>query len=377
MQFEWNKVLPGPQNHEIEVCVFGPGYGESILVHLGDQRWIVVDSCVESQTGQPAALSYLRTIGVDPARSVEFIFATHWHDDHIRGLASTLAICTQAHVCFSTAFAKLEFIAFLSRFESRCTIEGGSGVRELWNTVKEIERRGATGKFVGPDRRILTIPQGVLSHGFPCEVWTLSPSDTENARFLDRIAALEPRVGETKRRAPSVSRNDVAAVVMVDWERTALLLCSDLEVTTDSESGWAAILASTGKPGRKASFFKIPHHGSANGHHDGVWSNMLEKDPIAVLTPWNRGNGLPQKSDVDRIVSITSKGYSTSDFLGRKPQRRSSEVERTLKEARITVVPRELQMGMVRARFLQENWVVETFNRAGPLNAHGPRAAAV
>jgi hypothetical protein len=49
--------------------LIGPGYGESIIVHLGDGEWMIVDSCVQRlDQGNPqsAAVAYLREIGVDP-----------------------------------------------------------------------------------------------------------------------------------------------------------------------------------------------------------------------------------------------------------------------------------------------------------------------
>ena len=44
-----------PSAREIEVSLFGPGYGECVLVHLGEGQWMIVDSCVEQgSSSQPA-----------------------------------------------------------------------------------------------------------------------------------------------------------------------------------------------------------------------------------------------------------------------------------------------------------------------------------
>jgi hypothetical protein len=37
--------MSAPAPEELEVTVFGPGFGESVIVHLGHNRWIVFDSC--------------------------------------------------------------------------------------------------------------------------------------------------------------------------------------------------------------------------------------------------------------------------------------------------------------------------------------------
>src|SRR4051794_37763128 len=78
---------PGPD--ELEVSLFGPGVGECVVVHMGAGEWFVVDSCIDSATGSPAALDYLAAMNIDVSRMVKLVVVTHWHDDHMRG-ASTL-----------------------------------------------------------------------------------------------------------------------------------------------------------------------------------------------------------------------------------------------------------------------------------------------
>ena len=74
-----------PAANEVEISLFGRGFGEALVIHLGDNRWMLVDSLVES-TGEPVGLRYLSEIGVGRER-VERSVATHWHDDHGAGLA--------------------------------------------------------------------------------------------------------------------------------------------------------------------------------------------------------------------------------------------------------------------------------------------------
>lgn len=90
-----------PAGTDAELHVFGPGYGESLLVHLGCGEWMIVDAC--RQRGKPpAALKWLDDLGVDVATAVKLVVATHWHDDHVRGLAETLRACDGASfVCSS------------------------------------------------------------------------------------------------------------------------------------------------------------------------------------------------------------------------------------------------------------------------------------
>ena len=82
-----------PRADEIEISLFGPGCGESLVLHLGHGDWMIVDSCIDNVSAGPASLRYLRDLGIDPARQVKWILTTHWHDDHIRGLSATLRLC--------------------------------------------------------------------------------------------------------------------------------------------------------------------------------------------------------------------------------------------------------------------------------------------
>ena len=62
-----------PESDQLEVTLFGSGYGESVVVHIGDGKWLIVDSSINSDTKKPAALEYLEGIGVDISTKV---FAT-------------------------------------------------------------------------------------------------------------------------------------------------------------------------------------------------------------------------------------------------------------------------------------------------------------
>lgn len=54
----------GPDDQELEIMVFGPGYGEAIAVHVGERNWLLVDSCIDPDSKQPASYTYLQQIGV-------------------------------------------------------------------------------------------------------------------------------------------------------------------------------------------------------------------------------------------------------------------------------------------------------------------------
>ena len=176
----------GPSPSQIEVCTFGPGYGECSVVHLGNDNWIVIDSCLDKASGNPASLDYFQEIGVDPL-SVKLVVATHWHDDHVRGMARQLTAFRNAQFCSSPALTKKEFTATAISYESRHGIVAGSGATELCD-VLEILRKRSVYKFpkkASPGRLVFSVASEDSGHGNECRVITLSPSDKQVDQFFD------------------------------------------------------------------------------------------------------------------------------------------------------------------------------------------------
>ena len=346
-----------PEYDEIEVSLFGPGYGECVLVHIGSGRWVVVDSCLNSDS-EPTALAYLRSIGSNPSEAVALIVATHWHDDHIRGIADLVEECLDATFCCASALGSEEFLAALGALEKRPATATGSGARELYRVFSLLVERSTTCAFAIPHRRVLNL------HG--CEIWSLSPSDKAFGAFLQQVGSLLPRELEAKRWIPSLTPNEAAVVLLISLEDTTILLGADLE-----RRGWLEMLETYDHRQGKASVFKLPHHGSQDAHEDRVWKEMLSRDPIATLTPWRRGGReLPKETDIDRILSFAGEAYVTAsrqDLTSKSVRGRSKAVERTIREsgARIRSVARP--GGMIRLRKKADSsadWNVDVFGSA-------------
>jgi len=129
-----------PLDDEIEVSIFGPGYGESVVVHVGEGDWIIVDSCIDPIAKKPNPLTYLQRIGVNPAKAVKQIIATHWHDDHLRGLGQIVRECNSAEFVCSVALNTKEFLT-LVRVYGACSMMKSSGVQELYEIINFLKER--------------------------------------------------------------------------------------------------------------------------------------------------------------------------------------------------------------------------------------------
>jgi hypothetical protein len=257
-----------PTVNEIEVTVLGPGFGESIVVHVGMNEWIIVDSCWDSHSGRPAALAYLDSIGVDPATNVKIILATHWHDDHIGGISDLLTACTGASFCCSSALARAEFLEIAQLFNKNPILRS-SGMSEIQRAFQLLQKRGIPPQFALPDRPVFTRVDASQPR---CQLTTLSPSDAEFNRFLQMIASFAPHKGTTKFRCPDLNPNDLSVAAWLNIDAVDSLLGADLEEHGSSARGWSAVIASRNRPVGRALFFKIAHHGSVTGHHDGIWT---------------------------------------------------------------------------------------------------------
>ncbi len=353
---ETRKAGNPPGEDEFEVVLLGPGYGESIVLHVGCGGWVIVDSCINVE-GKPRALEYLESIGVNPAEAVDLVVATHWHDDHIRGIAKLVEACRKADFCCANALLNKEFLAAVDALEGRHLSADGSGVREIYRVFTWLESAASRPTFALSNRR-------VHARG-KCEIWSLSPDDTAFKNFLKSVGNLFPGEGRTKTRLPPVAPNDIAVALWVGVDDIVVLLGSDLE-----KRSWVEILQSEERPTSKASVFKVPHHGAESAHEPEVWKRMLAPDPFAVLTPWRRGGrALPSQDDVQRILSHTKNAYATAKAgpAAQSPRYANRTVARTIRSTGIELRRLAMSPGAIRLRCLigsRAPWKVETFGTA-------------
>jgi hypothetical protein len=322
-----------PAPDEVEFSAFGPGYGECLLVHLGGGEWMVVDSCIRE--GRHPVLDYLRRLEVDVTTAVKLIVATHWHDDHVRGMAELVTACPSAAFVCSDALRFDELVGTFASLPEPPTQGVSSGVREMKRTFDVVTGRRGPAKWAVQDRFLY---ERSTTEALPisCHVRALSPSDEAVTRSYRTIAALlgaadrDSDGGRRFRRVGRPERNESAVVMSVDigvappGEHTCMVLGADLQ--EDPRHGWAAVVAAWHGRGRCAEVFKVPHHGSENGHSDDVWTSMLTEEPEVVVCPHVNGRTrIPTPVDIDRLCSLSRNVHITAQGW-REPVRRSGKV---------------------------------------------------
>ena len=303
------------------------------------------------------ALDYLQSIGLNPAQAVRLIVATHWHDDHIRGMANMVEQCDKAAFCCSSVLTREELLAAIHALEERHMTVAGSGVQEIHRVISRLSRVASSPRWALRNRH-------VYSHD-GCEIWSLSPDDTAVGSFLRGIGTLFPSQGEGKTRALDLSPNEVAVVLWVGIGDIRVVLGSDLD-----RRGWVAILKNEEGPTGSASAFKIPHHGSESSYEPEVWEQMLDPDAFAVLAPWRKGSRvLPGPRDVQRILSHSSNAYATARGALAAPTRGRGHrmVDRTIRESGVRLRRLRRSFNAVRLRRpigSRGRWQVEKFGSA-------------
>jgi hypothetical protein len=356
-----------PPDDSLEVSLFGTGVGEALAVHLGAGQWMLVDSC-RFRGSEPLNLSYLKTIGVNPATDVRVIVATHWHDDHVAGLANSVEQCESAGLVFSSALASDEFRCLLATFSGRqigFDVEK-SGVREMARSLTILLDRRQAGVSYHPP--VKTIADHRIFRRDDCEVFSLSPSPEAINEATAEAAALwcaleeEAAGGDGPRPSragiPCPERNHNAVALWLKWGGRRILLGADLEERGDPRLGWQAVLSCTQFPDSRAQAVKVAHHGSPNGDYAPVWNGIVvQSDPHAVLTAYNRGQTpRPSPEDIERIRGYTNRIYYTS-----LPQSTANQYSRTVERTINGVTRRRRALtrtpGHVQLRFASDGTV--------------------
>jgi hypothetical protein len=323
-----------PASHELEISVFGPGVGECVVVHIGDGDWIVVDSCIDRQSRGPVALDYLRSLGVDVASHVRLVVATHWHDDHIRGLAETFRAAGSARFVTSAAYSYQDLMRVIALGNETAPL---SSATQEYNTIIEVlKQRRLPGErlyAVGPlralaNKRLLALTDRKRS--VDAEIFALSPADGVFNRAQAELCAALSAIGDGRR--PLRPESNQFCIVL--WLRVGVLnvlLGADLEHVSGTTEGWNAIVGSAERPEGRAGVFKVPHHGSKGADCPHCWADLLLEQPVAIVTA-NAHSMLPAPADIDRLCGRTRRVFLTSDPARYPLPRRDNAVEKTLRE---------------------------------------------
>ncbi|QDH63636.1 MBL fold metallo-hydrolase [Pseudomonas azotoformans] len=318
-------ILHKPADAELEVSLFGPGTGECIVAHLGNDKWMIVDSCT-APNRKPVALEYLASINVS-LDDVVLVVVSHFHDDHIRGIGEVIDQCKNAKVCISGALTEKEMIAFaMAHSPGDIFVDLASpSTHELAKVLAMIDIEGGKRSYT------LVSEDKILHRQGSAEVVALSPSDRAVVQAkLNFDTLIADAAIKFRKLANKPAPNLCAIALHICNGVDTILLGSDLEVSGNSHLGWEPVLLSKARPTSLAAVFKVSHHGSVTGHSDEVVRTMLKPKPISILTTMN-SSYLPRAADVERIRAYSSAVYMTTQRMERLTSR-ARAVDEVFKE---------------------------------------------
>jgi beta-lactamase superfamily II metal-dependent hydrolase len=340
-----NYSLPNNDEAEITLIGTGGGYGESCVIHLGNQMWAVVDSCINPKTQQSLPLEYLIKLGVDVESNVKLIICTHWHNDHILGMSKLLAASKSSAFSCAKVNDREKFMLWLSMDYQKLTDEKiSSSTNEFVECLKIIGTRKLSIMHSYPDRILGKFGNSTIS--------SLSPSDFVIQQFDGEISKLIKDFGIPSRKFVLQKPNDQSVVLLLEFGDHCAVLGADLEYTNNTNKGWLNILNhSQAIIDKKASLFKIPHHGSITGYHENLWLQLLKPNPVAKLTPWNRNKILPSAEMIKKFLGHTKDLFITSPIISNnKPKKRNKNTEKIIDFFNDKISEVKFEKGIIRSR---------------------------
>lgn len=328
---------------EVILIGTGGGYGESIVAKLCDHYWIVVDSCVNPNTGEPLPINYLKSVGVNVETEVKLVVCSHWHDDHIRGLDKILDECKCASFALAVTTDHKKLLSFIE-FDSRSEKKESSSTLVLSQCLHIMSERSHCTTIRTLQDRILLSDK---IDGNEIKVISLSPSDETLAEFEKEISDLMQYASQTNIKLPDINPNDKSTVLLIKVNQHAVILGADLE--NKRHKCWSYILEnSICMKNEKISLVKIPHHGSETSYEEKLWKNYVKCDIVGQLSPFKKAsNFIPTKDMISKYFDKTSHLYITSYPNKPKSKDRNKTLEKAIQQMNPTFKEIQYKWGTI------------------------------
>jgi beta-lactamase superfamily II metal-dependent hydrolase len=355
-------VLTRPEDNELEVSIFGSGYGESIVIHIPHVGWGIIDSCVQKFDGQPIVppLEYLLEILDHPYPKLAFFILTHPHEDHCKGIDKIIKGYPGGieRVCRYDGFGLRELRAQNANknTELRRIVPG---LVYAFRAMNEAKDKGSQLKDLSEmtlvfDKRIKTENDCFID----IRMMALSPSAESKVKYREElIKAINIEEGSFLVEKDCTDHNLISVALVLTVGNLQVVFGGDVEAGTNDETGWSGIVSNVNESPLWAHIVKVPHHGSENAHNDLAWERFCSRGkPIALVAPFLNGSvALPKESDIERIKALSQKvgvtGYTNLETRLKKYYTRDvvRSIESTVRTMKI--IERPAKPGLIRVRY--------------------------
>lgn len=330
-----------PEKDQIEVTVFGPGYGESILIHIPSLGWGIVDSCCYTfkDINYVLPLEYLRIFNV---KKLCFAIISHPHADHYKGMLNILQEFKTniEKICLYSGNGTRELKQYLSEKEGLLG-DRQRDIRELGTLFKYINVLKEKGvKLFKLSEMTNIVPDSEIQldnhRKFRVNIIALSPSGASVDKYENILKTIISKVLQNRDIDLLVNFDDrnhnlISSAILLQIGNANIILGSDLEIGDSEQEGWRGVCSLWTT--LSAHLLKVSHHGSENAHYDDAWrAHSSLSQPTSIVTSFNKTPKLPTENDISRIKRNSIKlGITSVTQLQRADQFYSREVSRLMR----------------------------------------------
>lgn len=306
----------------LDITVFGPGFGESIILNMPGLGWGLIDSCLSRVKGisQNPALEYLHKKNV---QRLAFIVLTHPHEDHYLGLDQIIEqyLGRIDRICYYSGDGIKEYREYLARKEF---LDPPSGLRKFAAVLRKIaEAKDRRANIIRIAERTEIIRK--MKYGkHEIEMIALSPSAESVKKYVELLFDAIPKEdGDSVKHLSDSHHNLLSSAIWCSIGNLRLVLGSDVERGDDNQTGWDGILNNIDCPDLSSHLVKVSHHGSSKAFHEPAWK-IFSRDarPISIITPFTRlADPLPRDSELKKIAIYSNAVAVTARTEFVKPKR--------------------------------------------------------
>jgi beta-lactamase superfamily II metal-dependent hydrolase len=227
--------LPRCRADLCSVVVFGPGFGESVVIRVPPDSCIVVDS-LRHDAGGRRVNPALQLVDRWSAR-IDLLVLTHPHADHAAGFGDLVDAAGEAILACADTFVS---------------------DREHWRKARRDKTDGE--RTAGRTEQALSAIDTRWSTSPEEKIWRLEAGQCRSVGEAT-VEALFPDVEALEGAAASAQPdpNACSTPLVLRWREAMIVLAADV----DTESAWDRILgASRSRPLADHHVLKIAHHGS-------------------------------------------------------------------------------------------------------------------
>lgn len=280
--------------------MFGPGFGELILVRAPPGDWLVLDGCA---TRDVASYALAVLDHYHQQSNVRFIAMTHPHEDHAGGVAELVDALMQRRN--APRWPRLGMIWPSPQGEpvtgdEQAQFRGARVSQALAAILDRWERKPACRwDLVRGDARDLG----------NARLRVLSPSPAARGQFVAALAA---------GRGAVFDKNRIATAIEVSWMSHRIVLGADL--VERPGKGWSAVVDFAPEVTDHGTA-KVAHHGSVHALYEPMLRRTAKTEKSLVVTPYasqdlprfDRDGGIAALHDHAATVHLTGlpRGHDT------------------------------------------------------------------